>query len=43
MILISFLFRFENVQNHHDEEDGHGNAEQNAQQHLSDKFETERL
>ena len=42
-MLFSFLFRFENVQNHHDQEDGNGHAEQNAQQHLTDEPDTERL
>jgi hypothetical protein len=43
LILISSLFRFEYVQNHHNQEDGHGNAEQDAQQRLSDELEAERL
>lgn len=42
-MLFSFLFRFEDVKNHHDQEDGNGDAEQNAQQHLSDEPDTERL
>ena len=42
-MLFSFLFRFEDVKNHHDQDDGNGNAVQNAQQHLSVEPDTERL
>ena len=42
-MLFSFLFRFEDEQNHHDEEGGNGHAQQDAQQHLTDESEAERL
>ncbi len=42
-MLFSFLFRFEDEHDHHDKEDGHGHAQQDAQQDLSDEPETERF
>ena len=42
-MLFSFLFRFEDKQDHHDEEEGDGHAQQDAQQHLAHEPETERL
>ena len=42
-MLFSFLFRFEDEQDHHDEEEGYGHAQQDAQQHLAEEPEAERL
>lgn len=43
MDLLFFLFPFKDKQDHHDEEDGNGHTQQDAQQDLSDEPETERL
>lgn len=41
--LFSFLFRFEDVKDHHDQEDGHRHTDKDAEEHLSDEVEAERL
>jgi hypothetical protein len=42
-VLFFFLFSLEDVEDHHDEENRDGYAEQDAQQYLTDKVEAERL